>query len=521
MKKKFVRIIAVLCCIIMAFSGCGLKGKNGGCADNSTRSLTHKISEEPLELTFFQSGAYVKQEQNIYSVAFDRTNVNLIFTAGDNITDFSQAMSLAIASKDLADILYAGGTTKINEYAKMEILVPLNDLIDQYAPNYKKFLEENPDVRQYTTSPDGNIYWIPKVFELEPQAGWFIRQDWLKKLGLNEPDTVDDFYNTLVAFKTKDPNGNGKADEVPYFSGQTDPVGVVNDFTGLFDARTTFRYENGKVTYGPLEPEFKQMMITIAKWYKEGLIDKEVFTRTKQREYFLGNDLGGVTHNWFVSTASYNGTFKDTVPGLEFKAFPPPTNSKGIKMETSKRQKYTGEGWAISIANEHPVETIKYFDYWWSEEGQRDATWGVEGVTYNMVDGQPQFTDLILKSVDVTPMQLLNEYRDVSCFGQYVLGGAELALAHPYAREGMDLYMDNGYYPVENVYLTYTEEENIARSKYAGQIKTYLAETIQNWILGNSDVEATYGNFVKELKSLGVDEYIAIEQAAYKRSLGN
>lgn len=519
MKKKMLRIIAVSVCLIMALSGCGGNEENVSNINGGEKSLTHKVCDEPLELTVLQTDKYVKHEENIYSEAFKRTNVNLKFELGENVTDFAQAMSLAVASKKLPDIMYSASVDKFIEYGMMGVLTPLNDLIDKYAPNYKKFLEENPDVKRFTTADDGNIYWIPFIQELETTNGWFIREDWLEKLNLKAPDTVDEFYDVMVAFKTKDPNGNGKADEVPYFSSKTGPVSVLDDFTGLFDARTKFRYENGKVSYGPLEPEFKEMMITVTKWYQEGLLDKEIFTRKLQREYFLGNDLGGITHDWFTSTSSFNEIFKDEVPGLKFKAFPPPTNSKGLKMETSKRDKITTEGWGITVQNEHPVETMKYFDYWWTEQGMRDASFGVEGITYTMVDGEPKLTDLVLNSTDPTPMALLNEYRDATHYGTKTMAAVEMNLAHPYAQEGMQMYIDGGYYPKEEVYLRYTEEETKARSKYKGQVETYLAETVQKWLLGNEKIEETYDQFINEMKSLGADEYTAIEQAAYTRSL--
>ncbi len=68
------------------------------------------------------------------------------------------------------------------------------------------------------TAPDGNIYALPQVNEcyhcMYQQRMW-IYKPWLDKLGLKMPTTTDEFYEVLKAFKTKDPNGNGKADEIP------------------------------------------------------------------------------------------------------------------------------------------------------------------------------------------------------------------------------------------------------------------------------------------------------------------
>lgn len=515
MKNLLKRGIICIMAVMLILSGCSAKEEI--VMESGDRSLTHKITDEPLELTILYGKP--EQDMNVFAEAFDKTNVNLKFELGSNTTDFDQALALAVASKQLTDIVYTYKRASFIDYGTSGAIIPLNDLIEEHAPNYKKYLDENPDVKRYTTAPDGNIYWIPFIQELETSTGWFIRYDWLEKLNLAVPETVDDFYKTMVAFKTQDPNGNGAQDEVPYFAGATNPMQVVNDFGGMFDAYSSFRYENDKVSYGPFEPQFLDMMKTLTSWYKEGLLDEEIFTRKSQREYFLGNNIGGITHNWFTSTAGYNDTFGKNIPGFSFKAFAPVKNVNGERVELASRNKISTEGWAITANNKHPVETIKYFDYWWSNEGRIAASYGVEGVTYNMVEGEPKFTEEFLTSTDPQPINLLREHRSSMNWGVINLASSEMDIAHPIAKEGMQMYIDNGYLPEKTVQLTYTEEEQEARTQYKGQVETHLNETIQKWILGNTDIDLSYELFLDELKSFGVNEYIAIEQAAYDRYL--
>lgn len=262
------------------------------------------------------------------------------------------------------------------------------------------------------------------------------------------------------------------------------------------------------------------MVKTLSKWYKEGLLDEELFTRKSQREYFLGNNLGGITHHWFTSTAAFNSTVGKDIDGFRFIPFAPPENVNGERVENTSRAKIGSEGWAITSNCEHPVEAIKYFDYWWSKEGQISASYGLEGITYNMVDGKPKFTEEFLASTDPQPMNLLREYRTAMNWGVKNLASGELELAHPIAKEGMQMYIDNGYLPEKVVQLVYTEEEQELVSKYKGQVETHLNEMLQRWIIGNADIEQSYDLFIKEMKSFGADEYLKIEQKAYDRYLG-
>ncbi|MGV2788079.1 ABC transporter substrate-binding protein, partial [Clostridium perfringens] len=97
-------------------------------------------------------------------------------------------------------------------------ILPLEDLIDQYAPNLKALLDRRPDIKSSITAPDGHIYGLPSWEENNLGTNPFfhvINKKWLDKLGLKMPQTLDEYTEALAAFKTQDPNGNGKADEIP------------------------------------------------------------------------------------------------------------------------------------------------------------------------------------------------------------------------------------------------------------------------------------------------------------------
>ncbi len=509
------RVLAVVLCLLMTISACACSNSKNVQTDNSERSLSHKITDEPIELTFFAKEIEEARNESIFNEAFDMTNVLVKPVLSENVTDMDQALALAVAAKDVPDIIYDWKQENFNKYGAQGALIPLNDLIDKYAPNYKKFLDEHPEAKYFATAGDGNMYFIPFTQDGEASTGWFIRQDWLDKLGLKAPDTVDEMYDVMVAFRDKDPNGNGQKDEVPYFGAKGD----IKSLLGLFNAYDSFHYENGKVTYGPLENGFLPAIKEIGKWYKEGLIDTEFYTRSDGQDYLTSNNTGGITHNWFGSTAKTNDKVKDYIPGFSFVPFAPPAGPDGIRRETNRRVHFNGEGWAISSMNKHPEETMKYFDFWFTEEGRRLVNFGIEGIHHNMVDGKPVLTDSVLQG-DVSVGVRMSRTRGTANFGFWQDFECEAQWTNAIALDGVAMYNTGGYLPSPETRptLSYFDDEK-RHSTLKTQLETYRDEMIQHWFFGTRDPDATYNEFKETLKSLGVEEYTQIEQKAYDKYL--
>jgi len=133
--------------------------------------------------------------------------------------NYDAIMSARLAARNqVSDILNVSGTRAM-ELGEDGILIPLEKLIDKVGVNLQKFWAQ-PDKRIYKvmgTTPDGHIWGVPGyVLPSYLTYSTQICQPWLDKLGLKEPKTVDEYYNMLVAFRNKDPNGNGNpSDEIP------------------------------------------------------------------------------------------------------------------------------------------------------------------------------------------------------------------------------------------------------------------------------------------------------------------
>ena len=138
----------------------------------------------------------------------------------------------------------------------------MNELIDSYAPNLKRIIESDPDVKKQIALDDGTIYMFPLLkldaLKLNATSGLIMRQDWLDKLNLKVPTNIDEWYTVLKAFKEQDPNGNGKPDELP-FTGNWGPGNLtkLHDFAAAFGVIGGFQMNGDKVEFGPIQPGYR------------------------------------------------------------------------------------------------------------------------------------------------------------------------------------------------------------------------------------------------------------------------
>ena len=484
-----------------------------------------KIVDEPLELTIhMHHKRYTSYDESwpVEVAACAATNVCLKnATIGSNSTNSAEAMNLLLATGKIPDIV---GTARIKEavdqYGPQGAFMPLNDLIDEHAPNIKALFEKRPDIKAAITSSDGNIYYLPYTPDGKYGRAYWIRTDWLEKLGLDVPQTVEEYENVLRAFKEQDPNGNGMADEIPYFARQWEElIRLVTLWGGRSSGSDTyhdFYIDNGEIKHPYAEVGYREGIKNLARWYEEGLIDPEVFTRgSSAREYLLSENLGGSTHDWFASTGGYN-RLSDSIEGFELKAMAPPANVNGDRIEEHRRTPVKPDGWAMGATNDHPVETIKYFDYWFGGEGRRLVNFGVEGEQYELVDGEPKFTQAFLEAGPVNS-QLYAVGGQLHARGYYQDYNYEIQWTNEFALEGIALYDEGDYLIEQFLGVALTPDEQKVFDKHNAQLRTYMLERQQAWILGNGNVEEEWDDYTAQLEKMGLSDVLEVMNAAYTR----
>jgi putative aldouronate transport system substrate-binding protein len=542
--KKILAILLTVTLMGTMFVGCGKKEDSEKDTQTNTSANNQKENEDGKDL----EGSLISTEPKTFSIFLNfnnmpfnpewrvwqeiakRTNISLEGVISQSNSNEEEAFNLMLSSGKLADIIGFKNSAELEKLGRDGGLIPLNDLIKEHAPHIQQVLDTDAKFRQGATALDGNIYYIPKNQTLVSAEFWWVRQDWLDKLNLEVPTTVDELYTVLTAFRNDDPNGNNEKDEIPLF----DRAGwkMPDEYLYLWDTSTEFYPHDGKMTFEPMEENFKTGVTNLVKWYKEGLIDPEILTRgAKSRDTLYSANIGGMTHDW-SSTGNYNRSLAKQIPGFNNISIAPPANQNGEVVERTTL--YPGVGWGISSQCKDPVTLIKFFDFMFTEEGSTLMNFGIENETYVVnSDGTKSYTDTVLNS-ELTPLGYLRSlgilYRIGMFEGVQYGNDQELqyALMTPEARAAAKLYNTNKqwyrqdmppYYDGE-LGLKYSSEDEAEYKKIMSEVRPYVDEMFQKWLLGASDFEKDYDGFIKELNKRGIERAIEINQKAYDTFLG-
>ncbi len=497
------------------------QGSGGNTTENGLGSFSLPISPKPVEFTIFLNfnNMPFNPEWPVWQEMAKRTNVRLKSVISQSNSNEKEAFNLMLSSGKLADVIGYVSGTDLEKLGRDGGLLPLNDLIRQYASHIQYYLDHDRKFANTAYSLDGNIYYVPKNQSLKFAEFWWIRKDWLDKLGLQIPTTVDELHTVLTAFRNQDPNGNGVKDEIPLFDRAA--YKMPDQYLYLWDTSTEFYVRDGKVEFEPMGKNFPTGVKEFAKWYQEGLVDPEFFTRgAKARDILLAGNLGGFTHDW-VSTGDYNSKLQKDIPGFEMVAMAPPQDQNGVVKERIER--YPGVGWGISTQCKDPVTLIKFFDYCFTQDGLDLMNWGIEGQTYTRAsDGTKQFMDVVLNN-PMTPVGYLRSLGALYRVGTSQDGDYEIAIMAPVAKEAANLYeshpewylADEPPYADGRLDLKLLPEDDAAYKKIMSSIRPYVDEKFQSWILGTGNFDKEYPAFLQELNNRGIQDAIAIVQRGY------
>ncbi len=485
--------------------------------------------EKPMEFDFHYHARnkYVfRPEWPVFQELAKRTNITLKNTANEVATNSEEQIQLQAVDGFPSDIYGGNNTTKyFMQYGQDGAFVAINEFWD-YLPNFKAYLDANPDVEAVITAPDGNIYHIPYIQDGGVARTYFMRTDWLDNLGLKVPTTVEELEVVLTAFKNDDPNGNGLNDEIPYFN---DKWNEMIRLANLWDARVygmdTYQErviptEEDTVYHAWTQPEFKEAIKNIARWYANGLIDQEIFTKgSASRKEYLPKDIGGMTHEWVASTSGYNA--KVEIPGFMFETIAPPKSPSGNQWEEHERLKTKPDGWAVSSNCENPAEALAFMDYFYSPEGRILSNFGVEGEHYDMVDGKPVFKDSVLNGDKAVNAFLEEEVGAQLKHGYWMDYEYERQWTNEVGQKGVELYEANDYSVLQMPPLVYTDAEKDTMDRLLSNINAYQDEMIQKWIIGGDPavVDADWDKYLAELEKLGMQELLDAYQSAYTNYL--
>ncbi|SDX70729.1 carbohydrate ABC transporter substrate-binding protein, CUT1 family [Paenibacillus sp. CF384] len=550
--KRSSKMLALLVMIALIITACSSSNGNGNSNNGNSSEGTNNGSGDKVDTgktvtlnTFISVSPRIEDINTNAVTTYMEKKLNIKFkfdaTPSANAADKKK---LILASGDYPAVFLSGNFTQAEQidYGKQGILIPLNDLIDKYGDEIKRAFTEDKDLKDAITAPDGNIYSLPHIndcFHCWYSQKLWINKTWLDKLGLKMPTTTDEYFEVLKAFKTQDPNGNGKADEVPLSGAFNTWHGIPSNFLMngfIYDNDEDFFYlKDGKVQLAANQPEWRDGLAYINKLFAEGLIDKESFTQNIDQMAQVGNKEGD---NVIGSvTAGHIGMAFSLAEGQnrhkEYVTVPPLAGPGGVAYAGYYKAYGNGQ-FAITnkASEEEAIAAIKMADYMYSEEHAIMNEYGLEGNFWEKApDGEkdvhgnpakyslkPKYWDITTTSNDTwDQMGITRRTRDIR--------ESWTAPADMFSQQGYEFRLftetANNYenkQPEETFPLTIFMDENDAKETIMlrTQINEYIRSNMAQFVTGSKQLtDSEWDSYVKGFEGLNLAHYLDIYQKAY------
>ena len=485
------------------------------------------IVKEPIKLTIFSSKSNSNlgnwNETTMWKEYKKMTNIDADFQLVP-VAELEEKRNLALAGGQLPDVFHTArlGAIDIANYGSQGIFIPLNDLIDKYAPNLKKLMEQYPEVRKGLTMPDGNIYSFATL--LDPSftssligSQLWVNEEFLKALNMEMPTTTEEYFEYLKAVKTQDPNKNGQPDEIPFLAGGITMLydhikgawGLGN--RGNVHPRVDVDPSSDKLRFIPADPKYLEVLKYLNRMKQEGLFYQDIFTVTQ-------NEVTAAFQPNMVGSSLYTNP-NMTYPNISgFKGVATLQGPDGEKLFSRARSfMVLLGGMTITKVNKYPEETVRWVDYFYSDEGSRLFRLGVEGVSYEKVDGKYQYVEQLRS--------------DPSQLGKHITwaGGWYPGMDNPN-------YIVSSESEPENIRVselikpdfpkelwpefTYSSDEVTELLAIGTDLNTYVDEMMAKFVNGTIPF-SDWDNYVATLKKMGLDRYLGLYTAAAERFKNN
>jgi len=388
MKKLMVFALAAI--LLVSSFGCSSKKTAGD-------------GEIPVIKVFSDIDYTTEGNQAWIKYAEEQCGIKLEFESPPS-TSYKERLQIMLASGDYPDLILFKdpGDAEFTTAIDSGIVAPLDDYVDSLKNLQKHTYDYAWDAMR--KEGKGSIYGVPRS-TLVRTDGFIIRKDWLDKVGIPVPEdrtlTLDEFYTILDKFTNEDPDGNGKKDTYGIATYSDTNKGLILPVTETFDLfgwqkakKDDYKYMNPM--YSKKADNYKKALEFNQKLFKEGLVDPEspvINTYVNMTERFK-RGIVGVVREFGGRFTQYEEQINQLFPEAELCMVNSITDENGdTKAPTDYNSGCYGL-WAISETNENKEATLKFLDWIVSDEAWETSMYGIEGVAYNVVDGEKVFEDV-------------------------------------------------------------------------------------------------------------------------------
>ncbi len=437
----------------------------------------------------------------------------------------------------LTDFVFSGdfSDNDILRYANYGAIIPLEEYIDAYMPNLKSIFDRYPEYKKMSTDTNGHIWTLPWIEQLGSEKTAiqtvsemsFINKKWLDFLELDIPETVDEFEQTLLAFKSHAPelqaafgiDGSIIPMSCIINDGSQDPALLINGFGEGYGDGDQGRHiavtDEGKVICTATRQGFKDGIAWLHKLYEEGLIDPEAFTQ-EWSTYVAKGKSGryGVCFSWDVANID---NITDWVPLPALTA-----DTRNITPENgSFTSGYSRGRCVVTAVAKEPALVCAWLDQMYAPLQSPQNNWGTYGEEddFDIFEmgtnslGEPMLKHASLgdaSPVEVReaeavggPLAVLDEY-----YGRYVTCPPDAQYRLDWIRESFTPDMNSKYvYP--NVFMNREDTDRL--SVLTPDISQYINECRSRWIM-NGYTEKDWNEYINKLEAYGLEEYLSVFQ---------
>jgi len=341
----------------------------------------------------------ILQNAPVHLATTEATGVKLNFQPVPQ-ADYAAKQQVWMATQQVPDLMHAG-FNGIRDFADPTVFAPVLPLIDQYAPNLKRYMATHADTVK-RLHMNGDLFIVPATSYntklLAPMP--MVRKDLLDAVGLPLPETFDDLHTVLTELKKANPSVAGWTNRqagtqsgikrammivaYPYGSG------VGGWSRGIDNLYWEEEVEGGKWLYGQIHPEFKDVLAFFATLYKEGLIDPG-FSNTTPDQWHEKNSSNSGVFSWdnFSFCVRWNQALRESNPDATWTPMPIIKGARGGRQNDYSGFAGSGAGWTISASCADPRRAIELLDWKISPEGMDTNSWGIEGTHYTRSGDRP------------------------------------------------------------------------------------------------------------------------------------
>lgn len=466
----------------------------------------------------------------------ERTGLDITFIhppAGDDGTYFNTL----VASMQYPDVwittgfgdYYPGGVEGAIDDG---ILANTNELIDQYGYYYLQEAARWDEAVTRNMKTDSGLWRLGAANQRVPvlgqqHSGLVMRKDWLEKYGLEVPTTVSEMTAVLTTLKE-----NGV--EVPFAAQQYDSwywagSNMLSSAFGVFHYGFQLKDDYKTVTFSMLEPGYKDYISYLKGWMDAGLIDRDFVNRGEEdARKMVANGRSAMCWigNWTTQELTALGKVEDPnfelvgITSLKPDDQPDFVNEFGDPIVNGT----SGQTWVISATSSHQKEAMKCLDYLYSPEGIDLMVFGPEEWEGNVIhthneDGTRSFSDYMLNNPNLEYNTIRYQYTIQALSSEYSSDMEAQQYNAPINAQCWEAWttdLTNARRIPGTISLT--AEESQTQVPIMNTIKTYILEKVTKIICGDDSIDNWEG-YVETLHTYGIDDVIAIQQAAYDRYL--